>query len=95
VRTSASVPDKFELYQNYPNPFNPTTTIKYQLPTASRVKLKVYNLLGEDITTLVDKMQDVGLKSVEFNANKLPSGIYIYRLTAGSFTDVKKMMILK
>ncbi|MFI5252823.1 MAG: T9SS type A sorting domain-containing protein [Bacteroidota bacterium] len=89
------VPKNFLLAQAYPNPFNPGTVIQYQLPASSHVLLKVYNMLGQEIATLVDEQQGAGYKSVKFQMPDLPSGIYIYRLTAGSYTDVKKMIFMK
>ncbi len=88
-------PGDFMMSQNYPNPFNPVTQIKYTLPENVRVTLKVYDVLGQVVSTLVDADQAAGYKSVEFNPGRLPSGIYYYRLTAGSFTDIKKMLLLK
>jgi hypothetical protein len=85
----------FALNQNYPNPFNPTTTIRYDLPEAAVVKLSVFNTLGQEVRTLVNTAEPAGERSVQFNASDLPSGVYIYRITAGSFTDVKKMILLK
>jgi hypothetical protein len=90
-----TVPTTYVLEQNYPNPFNPSTIIKYQLPFDNYVTLRIYNMLGQEVATLIDGMQMAGYKSVEFNADNMPSGIYTYRLTAGTTTDVKKMMILK
>lgn len=90
------VPIVFSLEQNYPNPFNPTTTIKYSLPAESRVILKIYNMLGQEVTTLVNnEQQSQGYYTATFNASNLASGMYIYRIEAGSFTSVKKMMLLK
>ena len=88
-------PDKFELYQNYPNPFNPSTTIKYSIPEKSFVSLKVYDILGNEITTLVNKEQPIGYHYVDFYAPALSSGIYFYRLKTGSYFKTKKMIILK
>jgi len=95
VANERSLPTEFALEQNYPNPFNPSTVINYQIPVNSWVTLKVYNMLGQEVTTLVDGIQEVGYKSVEFYSSTLPSGIYTYRLQAGTFIDVKKMLLLK
>jgi hypothetical protein len=89
------VPTSFSLEQNYPNPFNPTTTIQYSLPFSEKVSLKIFNLLGEEVKTLTDEYQDAGKHSVQFNANNLASGIYFYRLQAGSFIETKKMILIK
>ena len=85
----------FSLEQNYPNPFNPSTEIKYSVPSASVVSLKIFNLLGQEITTLVNQEQKAGTYSVNFNASKLSSGMYIYRLQAGENTITKKMTLIK
>jgi len=90
-----SEPVNFSLAQNYPNPFNPTTTIDFTLPRASNVELKVYNVLGQEVATLVHGAMPQGLNSVKFDASRLASGMYIYKLTAGSFVSTKKMMLLK
>jgi hypothetical protein len=89
-----AVPQQFVLYQNYPNPFNPTTVISYQLPTAGHVTLRVYNTLGQEVVTLVEGIQEAGLKSVTFDASRLPSGVY-YRLSVGSSSLQKKMTLVK
>lgn len=89
------IPKKFELMQNYPNPFNPTTIIKYALPKEAHVTLKIYNVLGQEVVTLVNKNVDAGYHEVNFNASQLSSGIYIYRIEAGNFVATKKMMLLK
>ncbi len=89
------LPDQFTLAQNYPNPFNPTTTIKFSIPEASVVTLKIYNILGEEVKTLIDEFKEIGNHSVQFNASQLSSGIYFYRLKAGSFIETKKMILLR
>ncbi len=89
------VPAKFALSQNYPNPFNPTTQINYSVPRSSFVTLKIYNVLGQEVATLFSGMQKAGNFIAEFNASRLASGVYFYRLNAGTFTSVKKMMLLK
>ncbi len=89
------LPIAFKLYQNYPNPFNPTTTIQFNVPSSGFVSLKVYDVLGREVRTLVDKMEQPGNYTVTFNAGNLPSGVYFYMLEAGRFTAVKKMMVLK
>ncbi len=89
------IPDKFMLYQNYPNPFNPSTIIKYELAQESKVKLQVFDILGNEIKTLVNENQKAGSYEVNFNAQKMASGIYFYRLTANDFTDAKRMLLIK
>ncbi|MGK9475328.1 putative Ig domain-containing protein [Melioribacter sp. OK-6-Me] len=89
------LPSEFALHQNYPNPFNPITIISYQLPEASFVNLKVYDLLGNEIETLVNNFQQAGFYNLPFNASKLTSGIYLYKLTTDKFTYVKQMMLVK
>lgn len=93
-----SIPDGYILEQNYPNPFNPTTQIKYQLSENAYVTLKVYNIFGQEVNTLVDGFQDAGSKSVSLNSNQLSSGIYFYKLSASGknlYTGTKKMTLLK
>jgi len=92
---AASVPERFSLSQNYPNPFNPVTKIVYELPAGSRVTLTVFDILGREVAVLEDGVQDAGIKTVEFNATGLPSGVYFYRLKAGNFTAVRKLMLMK
>ncbi len=88
-------PVSFSLSQNFPNPFNPSTMIQYSIPEAQNVELKVYDLLGREVQTLVNTVQNPGSYNVMFNAQNLSSGVYFYRLTAGSYTDVKKMTLIK
>jgi hypothetical protein len=85
----------YALYQNFPNPFNPSTTINYQIPELSFVIIKVYDVLGNEIATLVNEEKPAGKYAVDFIANNLPSGVYLYRLKAGEFVSAKKMIILK
>jgi outer membrane protein assembly factor BamB len=81
--------------ENYPNPFNPTTTIRYELAMSSSVSLKIFNILGQDIATLVDGQKVAGSYTVQWNASNVPGGIYFYRLKAGEFVETKKMMLLR
>ena len=95
VARDRGLPTGYRLYENYPNPFNPTTTISYDLPADADVVLKVYDMLGREVTTLVEDHQTVGRHRILFDASNLSSGAYIYQLRAGSFTDRKKMLMLK
>jgi len=95
VNVSANLPDKFELMQNYPNPFNPSTKISYSLPEKSNVKLKVYNTLGQEVVTLVNKSQEAGSYNLIFNAEKLSSGVYFYSIRTNENASVKKMILLR
>ncbi len=95
VQQVSEVPLVFALDQNYPNPFNPSTTIKYALPSESNVTLKVYNLLGQEVATLVNDVQKAGSYEATFNASTLASGVYVYRIQAGANVETKKMMLLK
>jgi len=92
---NGGLPAVYQLEQNYPNPFNPSTVIKYSLPSNSHVKLSIYNTLGQEVMKVVDEDQDAGYKSVPVNMNNLPTGLYTYRITAGTFSDVKKMVLVK
>jgi len=85
----------FKLSQNYPNPFNPTTIISYQIPSESKVVLKVYNILGGEVATLVNENKAAGSYSVQFNGSSLASGVYFYQIKAGNFVDTKKLVLLK
>ena len=88
-------PLKFELKQNYPNPFNPHTTIKFSIPELSRVILKVYDIIGNEVATLVNEIKAIGSYEVSFNASRFASGVYIYSLKAGSFVQTRKMILMK
>jgi hypothetical protein len=93
-------PSDFILYDNYPNPFNPSTTIKYSLPIQSKVTLSIYNILGQEIRTLVDEVQSSGIKTISWNGRdnhgkQVSSGIYLYRIQSGVFTATKKMVLVE
>jgi hypothetical protein len=94
-RIEPELPREFSLSQNYPNPFNPTTEINFALPSACDVSLEIYNITGQRVTTLVDSYLEAGQHSVLWDASSNASGVYFYRLTAGEFTETKKMMLLK
>jgi hypothetical protein len=89
------IPTTFELQQNYPNPFNPTTNIKFTLPSDEMVSLKIFNVLGQEVSTIVNRQLKSGTYTFEFNASKLSTGVYFYRIEAGSFNVTKKMMLIK
>jgi hypothetical protein len=91
----SATPSAFELHQNYPNPFNPATVIRYSLPVTGHVTLKIFNLLGQEVATLLDEMQNAGLRSARFDATDLPSGVYVYQLTAEKFRDAKRMLLIR
>ena len=96
----SSMPIQYALYQNYPNPFNPVTTIRYDLPKQSYVTITIYDMLGREVTTLVDQHQNVGFKSILWNATDLygktvSNGIYLYKIQAGDYIDTNKMILLK
>jgi hypothetical protein len=88
-------PDKFVLNQNYPNPFNPTTILSYTLKTDDRVKLTVYNLVGQVVQVLADEYQIAGDYEISFDATNLPAGIYLYKLQVGEYSSVKRMTLVK
>jgi hypothetical protein len=90
-----NVPAQYSLKQNYPNPFNPVTTIAYTLASTGNVKLIVYDILGREVKTLVNEVQQQGSYTVSFNASGLASGVYFYRIKSGSFSDIKKMILVK
>jgi len=103
VEQGPTIPEEFRLYQNYPNPFNPSTRIKYQVSSSSQVVLKVYDVLGNEVATLVNEEKPAGEYEVEFSATGGPasgtrdlvSGIYFYQLRAGAFVQTKKMILIK
>jgi hypothetical protein len=93
--TARNVPSHFVLHQNYPNPFNPSTTIRYGLPSRSQVVLTVYNTLGQQVATLVQGEQEAGYHETVFDASALASGVYLYRLTAGSYVKTRKLVLVR
>jgi len=90
-----NLPDKFLLKQNYPNPFNPNTKINFSVPVNSLVTLKIYDVLGKEVMTLINEQKPAGNYAAEFNGANLSSGIYFFRMEAGEFIDVKRMMMIK
>jgi hypothetical protein len=95
VEISNIAPSKFQLFQNYPNPFNPSTTISYSIPQTSKVILKVFGVLGTEVTTLVNEEKEAGIYNVEFNSTGLSSGVYFYSLAAGGFNSIRKFVLMK
>jgi len=92
---SSEIPSGFELYQNYPNPFNPMTNVKFQIPKSGVVDLKIYDILGNEIETLINRQLNPGTYEVSFNASRYPSGIYFYKMRYGNITESRKMILLK
>jgi hypothetical protein len=90
-----TTPLKYSLSQNYPNPFNPSTQIDYQIPNAGNVRLSIFNVIGQEVSVLVDEMQNAGSHVIEWNASSFPSGVYIYKLESGSYVSNRKMILLK
>jgi len=95
VGQGPDIPTVFALHQNYPNPFNPSTTIQYDLPEGAIVTLKVYNLLGAEVATLVNREETAGYKSVVWQSPNVASGMYVYRVTAGTNVVAKKLMLIR
>jgi hypothetical protein len=95
VGSEALFPVEFILEQNYPNPFNPSTKVRYSVPNSSQVTLKIFNTLGEEIAILINEEKPAGTYELTWNAENLPSGIYFYRIQAGSFVQTKKMILMK
>jgi hypothetical protein len=89
------VPKVFALDQNYPNPFNPTTVVSFQLPMASEVRLVVYDLLGREVAVVANERRTAGSHEVRFDGSGLSTGVYFYRLTAGKYTETRKMILVK
>ncbi len=92
---SLLIPSEFNLSQNYPNPFNPSTIIAYSIPQRSNVSLKIYDIVGKEIATLVNEQKEAGLYEIKYDASKLSSGVYIYSIQAGDFLESRKMILMK
>ncbi len=88
-------PDEYTLYQSYPNPFNPTTNIKYSIPKKDKTTIKVFDILGREVVTLVNENQNAGTYIVPFDGSNFASGVYFYSIRSGSFIETKKMILLK
>ena len=92
---SDKIPAGFAVSQNYPNPFNPSTEIIYSLPKAGMVTLRIFDILGREVATLVNEREDAGEHTVQWNAEGYPSGVYFYRIVAGDFLETRKMVLMK
>ena len=92
---TSDIPKEFSLIQNFPNPFNPTTVIEFNIPRTAFVTVKVYDMLGKEVSTLVNDTKQAGSYLVNFIASNLTSGVYFYKIMAGDFTATKKMMLVK
>ena len=95
VSNNTNIANSYKLSQNYPNPFNPTTSINYSISKSGLVTLKVYDILGKEVMTLVNEVKNAGNHEINFNASSLSSGVYFYRIESGNFIDTKKMFLLK
>ncbi len=95
IEVNLNVPGKFELSQNYPNPFNPTTTIRFTIAEAGNVKLTLFNILGQELRTLIDEFKETGIHTINLNASELNSGLYIYKLESNGLTQTRKMTLVK
>ena len=95
VKTDNAIPASFELKQNFPNPFNPSTDIEYSVPFKSNVKISVFNLIGQKVADILNEVKEAGSYKAHFNAGNLTSGVYFYKLEAGSFVSTKKMILTK
>jgi hypothetical protein len=95
ISDSEDLPNQYKLYPNFPNPFNPETRIRFSLPVAGRVKLEIFNISGQRIQTIVDEFKPAGMYEVYFNGKNRASGLYFYRLNAGSFIRTGRMILVK
>jgi hypothetical protein len=92
---SSQIPESFKLWQNYPNPFNPTTTIRFEIPEAGLTSLKIYDVLGNELQTLINEKLNAGVYESVFDGANYSSGVYFYKLASGNYTQVKKMIVVK
>ncbi len=95
VKNDLIISDNYILYQNFPNPFNPKTKIVYSIPSSNIVQVKLYDIMGREIKTLLNEFKQAGTYEVEFDANNLPSGVYFYRMISGDYSETKKMILLR
>jgi hypothetical protein len=95
VEVRLDVPVNFSVKQNFPNPFNPTTKIEFSIPSDNNVEIKVYNVIGMEVATILNERRQAGTHSIEFNASNLSSGIYFYKIVSGKYSEIKKMILLK
>jgi Secretion system C-terminal sorting domain len=95
IKNVCNLPTSYSLMQNYPNPFNPTTTINFSVPKTSYVTIKIYDVLGREVAMIVNENKLTGNYSVQFNASKLVSGVYFYKMQAGDFSQTKKLILVK
>jgi len=95
IEDYGDLPIEFNLSNNYPNPFNPSTTIEFTLPKTSKVKLSVYNVLGQEVAVILNENMNAGVHKITFNGERLSSGLYFYKLVGGEYVSVKKMMLIK
>ncbi|MBA4313467.1 MAG: hypothetical protein C0417_12660 [Chlorobiaceae bacterium] len=95
MRITITAPEKYELFQNYPNPFNPSTTLSFVISQLSFISLKIYNVLGQEVATLIEGEKAPGYYEIEWNADNMPTGVYVYKIMAGNFTDVKRMILIR
>ena len=95
IKTNNTIPAQFTLQQNFPNPFNPSTKITYSIPKANFITIRIYDMIGREVQLLVNEFQNRGTYTINFDAEKLSSGIYLYRLQAGKFSTTKKMLLVR
>jgi len=95
IEVEINLPIKFQLNQNYPNPFNPRTIIKFQVPVKTNVTLKIFDLLGREVTTLIDETKNAGFYEAIFDGSKLASGVYLYSIQTENYTNTKKLILIK